>query len=252
MASRCRPRKPEAMVLFRWSAAHPIPSALNELLREAGGDRCHMEEPADLQLFLPPHLLLDAAAETGATANLGLQQSYTALAQAAAPGHLVNGERLLGLRPSEIAHWHQGHAPARPMELDAVDPLLAAVTLCQLNQEAEAVTLYEQLDRRSERGGAAPEMHYVTRLQPRPEALLAAWQRTKGQTRYQAGQAAQIQALASDLERQIGLTQEVTERANAHQRSQRQLSLLLERHTQAVRSSLRLQSRLATSQALNR
>lgn len=248
MAAPSRLPAPETMALFRWTATHPISSPLSALLEQAGGCRCPVGHPVELQVFLPPHLLLEAGVEA-----TELSHAYDWPAGATQPAWLGNGERLLGLRPTAIAHWLRGLGPAEPMPLAAVPPLLAVVTLSQLEQAPGAAERYEQLEERSERGGAAADAPYRARLRPSCAELLADWRHT-AQANQQINQlpsadAGQLQVLARDLELQIGQTLEANRKASALQRQQRQLQLQLQRQQQTVLQLMALQSRACTGES---
>lgn len=226
------------MALFRWSATHPISSPLSALLEQAGGCRCPDGQPADLQVFLPPHLLLEAGVEANVLAD-----AYNGPTGSPPPTWLVNGERLLGLRPTAIAHWLQRQPPAEPMPLAPVPPLLAVVTLAQLEHAPTAADRYEQLEARSERGGAPADAPYRERLKPGADALLTDWRQITLARPASPADPDQLQALARDLELQIGLTLEAKDQAKTLQRNQRQLQLQLQRQQQTLLQLITLQSR---------
>lgn len=226
------------MALFRWSATHPISSPLSALLEQAGGCRCQVGQPADLQVFLPPHLLLEAGVEANALAD-----AYAGPTDGPPPTWLVNGERLQGLGPTAIAHWLQQQPPAEPMPLAPVPPLLAMVTLAQLEHAPAATDRYEQLEARSERGGAAADAPYLERLRPSAEALLADWRQITQTTPASPADPGQLQALARDLELQIGLTLEAKDQTKVLQRKQRQLQLQQQLQRQTLLQLITLQSR---------
>lgn len=226
------------MALFHWSATHPISSPLSALLEQAGGCHCPVGQHAELQVFLPPHLLLEAGVEANELAD-----AYDVPTGSPPPTWLVNGERLLGLGPTAIAHWLQRQSPAEPMALAAVSPLLAVVTLAQLERTPAAADRYEQLEARSERGGAPGDAPYRERLRPSADTLLADWRRIIGPTPACPADTGQLQALARDLELQIGQTLEAKYKAKALQRDQRQLQLQLQRQRQTLLQLITLQSR---------
>lgn len=226
------------MALFHWSATHPISSPLSALLEQAGGCRCPVGQPADLQVFLPPHLLLEAGVEANALAD-----AYDRPTDSPPPTWLVNGERLLCLRPTAIAHWLQRQPPAEPMPLAPVPPLLAVVTLAQLEHAPTAADRYEQLEARSERGGAPADAPYEERLRPRADALLDDWRQFTQTTTSPPGDTSRLQALARDLEMQIKQTVEGNGQAREHKRVKRHLQGQLQRQRQTVLKLLALQSR---------
>ena len=244
MAATSRLPPFDPMALFRWSATHPISGPLSALLEQAGGCRCPLEQPADLQVFLPPHLLLEAGGEA-----TELPHAYDWPAGAPQPAWLVNGERLLGLGPTAIAHWLQRHPPAEPMPLAPVPPLLAVVTLAQLERAPAAAEQYEQLEWRSERGGAPADASYRQRLRPSADALLADWRQITKATRASPTDAGQLQALARDLELQIEQTLEAKGQARAHDRVRRHLQGQLQRQRQTVLQLMALQSRACTGES---
>ena len=226
------------MALFRWSATHPISSTLSALLEQAGGCRCPLGQPADLQVFLPPHLLLEAGVKANALAD-----AYNGQTGSPPPTWLVNGERLLGLGPTAIAHWLQRQPPAKPMPLAPVPPLLAVVTLAQLEHAPTAADRYEQLEAHSERGGAPADAPYRERLNPSAEALLADWRQINQARPAPPADTGPLQALARDLELQIGFTLEAKDQTKVLQRNQRQLQLQLQRQRQTLLQLITLQSR---------
>lgn len=203
--------------MFRWSSPQPIPPSLATLLEEAGCCRCGLGETAELTIFLPPHLLVSAGIEPGDD----LAEAFAGLNSTAHHGQLVNGERLLGLRPAELAHWLASKTLQRPWALTTVDPLLAAVTLTLLAHLPQLEQRYQQLDAESLRGGAPADHDYRQRLQPSHSALLAAWNALIEQKR--AANAQGFQALARDLEQQLISTQEAKAQTAALQRSGRYL-----------------------------
>jgi hypothetical protein len=236
------------MALFRWSATHPISNPLSALLEEAGGCRCPARQPADLHVFLPPHLLLEAGVEA-----TDLTHAYDGPAGGPSASWLVNGERLLGLGPTAIAHWLQRQPPAEPMPLAAMPPLLAVVTLAQLEQAPGAAQRYEQLEEHSERGGAAADIPYRARLRPSAAELLADWQLTvpvnQQNNKFPPADAGRLQGLASDLELQIAQTLQAKDKARALEHQQRQLLIQLQRQRQTLLQLMALQSRICIGQS---
>jgi len=237
-----------ATAMFRWASPQPLSTALAQLLERAGVSPCGPEEAPDLTVFLPPHLLL---ADGAATADQ-LAQAYAGLDERAHRAPLINGERLLAMQPSEIAHWLLGHSPRRPLELGAVDPLLAAVTLAQLEQRPELAPHYQRLDARSERGGAEPELDYRLRLQPSAADLLAAWNglardsQDRGAVELRQAQQ-QVRALAQALERQLAETLRLQELAERQQSTARHLLARSLRLGQLMRRLMGVQARLLGS-----
>jgi hypothetical protein len=223
--------------MFRWSCPQPIPPPLATLLEEAGCVRCSLGETAELTVFLPPHLLVSAGLEPGDD----LAEAYAGLNSTAHHGRLVNGERLLGLRPAELAHWLTSKTMQRPWALSTVDPLLAAVTLTLLEHLPKLEQRYQQLDAESLRGGAPVDHDYRQRLQPSHSALLAAWNGLIEQQR--AASAQGFQALARDLEQQVISTQEAKAQAAALQRSGRYLQGRLSHANQLLARQMILLSR---------
>ncbi|MCP9928006.1 hypothetical protein [Cyanobium sp. CH-040] len=234
--------------MFRWASPQPLPAALTLLLEQAGGWRSGLHEDPEITLFLPPHLLIAA----GAHAEGEFSDAYAGFHRSAAHQRLVNGERLLGLRPAQIAHWLLGRALELPLELAAVaDPLLAAVTLAQLEQRPELVEHYQRLDASSERGGAAAEHDYRQRLRPSPTDLLAAWDALGARLQSQDAGAGALQRLqqqrlelTEDLERQVIETHRVLELAERRRHTGRQLRTDLERMRRLMVRLLALQGRL--------
>jgi hypothetical protein len=226
--------------MFRWASPQPIPTPLAHLLEQAGGCRCGPQEAPDITLFLPPHLLLS----TGACAEAGLGAAYAGFDDGA-PQQLVNGERLLG-RPLQ-----------RPLELAAVDPLLAAVTLAQLERRPALVEHYQGLDARSQRGGAAAEADYRQRLQPSPEALLAAWNQLLMHRQVQDAGALQLarqhlQELTMELEQQVIATHQARELAAQRQTTSRWLQGELGRLRRLLPRLMVLQGRVLPDAAVRR
>ena len=199
--------------MFRWSSPQPIPPPLATLLEEAGCVRCGLDETAEFTVFLPPHLLVSVGIESADN----LSDAYACLNSTAHHGQLVNGERLLGLRPAELAHWLASKTLQRSWALTTVDPLLAAVTLTLLAHLPQLEQRYQQLDADSLRGGAPADHDYRHRLQPSQSALLAAWSALTEQQR--AANAQGCQALARDLEQQVISTQAAKAQTAALQRS---------------------------------
>ena len=230
--------------MFRWASPHPLPTPLAQLLERAGVSPCGPQEAPDLTVFLPPHLLLACGA---ATADQ-LEQAYAGLEDRDARAPLINGERLLAMQPSEIAHWLLGHSPRGPLELGAVDPLLAAVTLAQLEQQPELTPRYQRLDARSERGGAVPELDYRLRLRPSAADLLAAWNglardsQDGGAAELQQAQQ-QLRALAQALERQLAETLRLQELAERQQSTARHLLARSRRLAELMRRLMGMQAR---------
>jgi hypothetical protein len=236
MLSNCLPC-PAPVAMFRWRSLQPIPTTLAALLAEAGLSRCGFDEPAELTVFLPPHLLVNAGIEHGDD----LAQAYVGLNCASHLGQLVNGERLLGVRPAELAHWLASRTLQRPWELSTVDPLLAAVTITLLMPLPLVEQHYQALDAVSLRGEAPEDHDYRRRLQPSNSALLAGW---NALTRQQNSTNAQsLQALAKDLEQQVISTQEAKEQLAAHQRSGRYLMERLSHANQLLQRLMLLHSR---------
>lgn len=234
--------------MFRWASPHPLPTALAQLLEGAGVSPCGPQDSPDLTVFLPPHLLLAC----GSASAEQLEQAYTGLEHRTDRAPLINGERLLSMQPSEIAHWLLGHPPRRPLQLGAVDPLLAAVTLAQLEQRPELTPHYQRLDARSERGGAVAELDYRLRLQPSAADLLAAWNglardaQDGGAAELQQAQL-QLQGLAQALERQLAETQRLRELAEQQQGTTRHLLARSLRLAELMRRLMGLQARLLGS-----
>jgi hypothetical protein len=232
--------------MFHWASPLPIPTALAALLERAGVSCCGPQGSPDLRVFLPPHLLLAA----GIGGNAPLSQAYAGLAEEDGSERLINGERLLGMRPAEIAHWLLTNSPPeRPLDLAAVDPLLATVTLALLEQQPQLVEEYERLDASSTRGGAAAEMDYCRRLRPPAADLLTAWQELHGLLeRQEAGELQQarqqLHALTDTLERQVIETQRWRESAAQRQRTNRRLLSDMQRLRLLIRRLMGLQGRL--------
>lgn len=231
--------------MFSWASPQLVPARLAELLEHAGGWRVGPQEAPELMVFLPVHLLLS----TGSEAVRSFADAYTGLDAQESPQRLVNGERLLGLRPAEIAHWLQGGSRfQRPLELAAVDPLLAAVTLAQLEEHPELVQRYERLDAHSERGGAQADHDYCQRLRPSAAALLAAWADLKEHLRRDASsrpeQQRALQEMAEELERQVLETRQAQELAGQRQQTTRRLLRERQRSQQLWHRLMALQGRL--------
>ncbi len=169
--------------MFRWASAQPLPARLDELLERAQAVRrdWFAREPADVLLFLPPHQVLAC----GQLPLEGLLASYRMLLEAAehARQHnsaacLLNGDRLLALSAEELAGWCAGSPLPRACAPQPPAPPVAAITAALLAAEPELETLYLQLDRQAERGGAEPEQAYASRLgQSDAAALVDSWNR---------------------------------------------------------------------------
>ncbi|WP_254980391.1 hypothetical protein [Cyanobium sp. ATX 6A2] len=218
--------------MFRWASPHRIPTDLETLLRHAGGDRCPCSEPHDVLVFLPPHRLL--AGEISALHDLrhaynGLESTDPAIAS-------INGDRLLGQSAAAIALWSQGHPWPRPLQLAAVDPLLAVATRALLEREPDLERGYLQIDRLSDRGGASADEAYASRLQPTAEALLRSWSQPRtvasiGRTPEQERDHLRGVAMQDELERAVldghALREQVAQlrQINAHVRAELHRSL---------------------------
>lgn len=169
--------------MFRWASAQPLPARLDELLERAQAVRrdWFAREPADVLLFLPPHQVLAC----GQLPLEGLLASYRMLLEAAEHARLhnsaacvLNGDRLLALSADELAGWCAGSPLPRACAPQPPAPPVAAITAALLAAEPELETLYLQLDRQAERGGAEPEQAYASRLgQSDAAALVDSWNR---------------------------------------------------------------------------
>ncbi|MEO1001877.1 MAG: hypothetical protein AAFX65_02050 [Cyanobacteria bacterium J06638_7] len=235
--------------MFRWASPQPISTTQTALLEQAGGFRRPWgeawEQPdgLDLVLFQPPHALL----ASGDMAAGVLGSAYDQLTAVSERLRLVNGERLMALGAAEIAHWLMGHPPARPLELPAVEPLLAATTLTLLQAIPGLEPAYQRLDGSSQRGGAAADLAYARRLQPSAEALLEAW---SGLPFPPAPDSAadpavqRLEALAEELERSVLACEAARERATRLQRLSEGRQAELRRSAQLLRRLIHLQARL--------
>lgn len=183
--------------MFSWTSPQPIPEPLARLLEAAGCHRCGAKAKADLTVFLPPHLLVAAEQPQG----MELANAYADLQAYGSPGRLVNGERLLGLRAAELAHWLLTDTRPSPLTLQRVEPLLGAVTLALLNLHPQLEAHYLELEEHSERAGAPVDNLYRQRLAASEHALISAWH--QGRDRGVANGDAIVRSLAQDLELQV-------------------------------------------------
>jgi hypothetical protein len=169
--------------MFRWASPQPLPTRLEELLDRAQAVRCDWFEraPVDVLVFLPPHQLLGC----GRLPLAGLLASYRMLLEAADHtrqqnnfAYLLNGDRLLALNAEELSGWRAGLPLPRACALQSPAPLEAVFTAALLAAEPELEKLYLLLDEQAERGGAAPEQGYGSRLrQSDAAALVDNWNR---------------------------------------------------------------------------
>lgn len=166
--------------MFGWASPQPIPPRLEELLDRAGALRSEWGERrgSDVLLFLPPHLLLS----TGRLPHGAILASYQMLEgcgcepDAPEPPLWINGERLLSLSADEVASWQPCQPLPRPCPLGSPPLLAAALTAALLDADPLLARAYQTLDARSERGGAAADLHYRERMGcPNPDELVQSW-----------------------------------------------------------------------------
>ena len=166
--------------MFGWASPQPIPPRLEELLERAGALRSEWFERrgSDVVVFLPPHLLLS----TGRLPHAAILASYRMLdgcshgPDAPAPPLLLNGERLLSLSADEVASWQPCQPLPRPCLLGSPPQLAAALTAALLGADPHLAQAYQTLDARSERGGAAADLHYRDRMGcHNPDELVESW-----------------------------------------------------------------------------
>lgn len=166
--------------MFRWASPQPFPSRLEELLKRAGAVRTDWIErqSSDVLIFLPPHLLLS----TGRLPHSAIVASYQMLEVCACEPNepetpiLINGERLLNLTADEVAGW-QSHLPLpRECSLGSTPMLEASLTVALLAADPQLAVSYQNLDARSERGGAVADLHYGERMGClKPDELVQSW-----------------------------------------------------------------------------
>jgi hypothetical protein len=166
--------------MFGWASPQPIPLRLEELLERAGALRSDWFErrSKDVLLFLPPHLLLS----TGRLPHNAILASYRMLDSTGGEPDtteqplLINGERLVCLSAEELANWQPSHPLPRPCTLQYPEVLAAAMTVALLAADPNLAETYQALDARSERGGAAAELHYGERMGcHNPDELVHQW-----------------------------------------------------------------------------
>lgn len=183
--------------MFNWTSPQPIPEPLARLLEAAGCHPYGAKAKADLTVFMPPHLLVAAEQPQ----DMELANAYADLQASGSPGRLVNGERLLGLRPAELAHWLLTDTLTFPLKLQRVEPLLGAVTLTLLDLHPQLEACYLKLEENSERAGAPVDNLYRQRLAATEHELISAWHQGRGQGEPEGN--AIVRSLARGLELQV-------------------------------------------------
>ena len=232
--------------MFRWASAQPLPQRLEQLLERAGALRCDWAEKSsdEVLVFLPPHLLLSC----GRLPLAGIEASYRLLLEAAGTAVLLNGERLLNLDAAELSSWKPGEPLPKACTLAEPAPLEAALTASLLEAEPPLATAYQDLDARSERGGAPAEHDYRGRLRcSDAPGLVAHWNQQL--ERSQAEQdlellRLQLLEVEQECERQFLSGRETAGKLSWQRRLNEQAAKQLGRYGELVQQLLSLQGRL--------
>ena len=232
--------------MFRWASAQPLPPRLVELLERAGALRTNWFErnASDVLVFLPPHLVL----ASGRLPLSGIQTSFRLLLEANSTGVLLNGERLLNLSAAELAAWQPGDPLPKACTLAEPAPLEAALTAALLEAEPPMAAAYQDLDARSERGGAPAEHDYRDRLRcSDAPGLVAHWNQQL--ERRQAEQdlellRLQLLEVEQECERQFLSGRETAGKLSWQRRLNEQAAKRLGRYGELVQQLLSLQARL--------
>ena len=232
--------------MFRWASAQPLPPRLVELLERAGALRTNWFErnASDVLVFLPPHLVL----ASGRLPLSGIQTSFRLLLEANSTGVLLNGERLLNLSAAELAAWQPGDPLPKACTLAEPAPLEAALTAALLEAEPPMAAAYQDLDARSERGGAPAELDYRARLRcSDAPGLVAHWNQQL--ERRQAEQdlellRLQLMEVEQECERQFLSGRETAGKLSWQRRLNEQAAKRLGRYGELVQQLLGLQARL--------
>ena len=232
--------------MFRWASAQPLPPRLVELLERAGALRTNWFErnASDVLVFLPPHLVL----ASGRLPLSGIQTSFRLLLEANSTGVLLNGERLLNLSAAELAAWQPGDPLPKACTLAEPAPLEAALTAALLEAEPPMAAAYQDLDARSERGGAPAELDYRDRLRcSDAPGLVAHWNQQL--ERRQAEQdlellRLQLLEVEQECERQFLSGRETAGKLSWQRRLNDQAAKQLGRYGELVQQLLSLQGRL--------
>lgn len=233
--------------MFRWASPQPIPQRLEELLQRAGAERRLWQErqASDALIVLAPHWLLAC----GRLPLEGLQTSYRML-QEASEGQavLLNGERLLNFSAAELAAWTIEQPLPRPAPLTGLPALEAAVTIALIQQDPQLALAYEQLDQRSERGGAAAEQAYGQRLAALDAgALVEHWNQQLRRDQADIDLELvrlQLRDVEEECERQFLSAREEASRLRREQRRAAQLGGQLQRANGLMETLISLQGRL--------
>lgn len=237
--------------MFRWASAQPLPQRLEELLQRAGAERrlWHERQPRDVLIALAPHWLL----QSGRLPLEGLEASYRLLQDALQrpgdePAVLINGERLLSFSAADLAAWPSDQPLPRPAALAPLPPLETALTLALVQLHPALAEIYEALDQRSERGGAAAEQNYRQRLQQLDAAaLVEQWnqqlQRDQAEIDLELVRL-QLLDVEQECERQFLSAREEAARLRREQRRGQLLAEQLQRANGLQQQLLNLQGRL--------
>lgn len=238
--------------MFGWASPHPLPLRLEELLERAGAQRTDWFERRsnDVLLFLPPHLLLS----TGRLPHEAILASYRMLGSTGGepdttePPLLINGERLLCLSAEELANWQPHHPLPRPCTLDYPQGLAAALTVALLAADPQLVEAYQALDARSERGGAAAELHYGERMGcHNPDELVRQWNQQMERSRAELDLhllKQQLLDLEAECERQFLSCREAERKLSWHRQISQNNVLQLRRYGDLLQRLLLIQGRL--------
>jgi hypothetical protein len=229
-----------------------MPPRLKELLERAEAVQTDWVEhrSSDVLLFLPPHLLLS----TGRLPHTAILASYQMLVDCTREPNgadrpvLINGERLLNLSADDVASW-QAHTPLpRPCPLGSLPELDAALTSALLAADPQLALTYQELDARSERGGAAADLPYGERLGCRsPDELVQSWNDQLERSQAEIDLALlrqQLLDMEQECERQFLTCREAERKLSWHRRNSQQASAQLHRYGDLLQRLRVIQSRV--------
>jgi|688.fasta_scaffold37626_2 hypothetical protein len=238
--------------MFGWASPQPIPVRLEELLERAGALRSDWFERRsnDVLLFLPPHLLLS----TGRLPHGAMVASYSMLdstqnePDTTEPPLLINGERLLCLSAEELANWQPHHPLPKPCTLESPQGLAAALTAALLTADPQLAEAYQALDARSERGGAAAELHYSARMGcHNPDELVQQWNQQMERSQAELDLRLlkqQLLDLETECERQFLSCREAERKLSWHRQVSQNTVVQLQRYGNLLQRLFLIQGRL--------
>ena len=204
--------------MFTWDTSQPLPAQLRELLDRAGAvsQTSTGNLKPDALIFLP----IDQVVSCGLLSLEGMLRSYQTLVETSSHTEdfkqtpiLLNGSRLLALSSCELKNWQPGQALPKVERLERSSPLNKLLSSTLVNEVPELLSLYLQLDERSERGGAEVDKHYATSISTAdPEKLIDELNKRNSSHYNQMKEEERVNQLLEieqECERQFLLTQEL-------------------------------------------